>query len=691
MSNYLLEIGVEEMPAHLVAGAEDQLCERIKKFLNNHSLGFKKIIQYSTSRRLAVFVEGINSQTNSSIIENRGPSLKISQDSKGNWTKAAQGFAKSKGVNVEDLRKKNEYVYAVKYFKGKPASSILKLVGEEVIKKMKFSTYMKWSNYSFYFIRPIRWLVSLLDDKVIPFKILDLKANRYTNGHRFLGHNHIRLNTANDYKEKLFSNYVLVDSKKRKQVILSGLRKIAKKNGWILKIDYDLLEEVNNLVEFPTAFFGNFDKKYLNLPKIVLITSMKINQHFFHLENSKGELLPKFLSIRNGDNNHIENVIKGNERVLVARLDDAEFFFQQDQKYNINFFLNKIKSSIFHKKIGTISEHMHRVQIIAQKLSDLLGLNSNERDNLKRACEIYRFDLGTNMVDEFPELQGKMSGIYAKYFGENEIVSKALSEQYLPISTDGELPQTRIGALLSLSDKLDKLFSFFSVNIIPKGSNDPYGLRRSVTGIIKIIKKFDLVFSLKKLLSLIKKEGSFYAFNDSKFVDIYLSKKNFNVIMNFVLDRIKQLNDHVRYDILNCVTSDDNRGIIMLAFKRIEILNKHISDDDFKDILDSLVRVQNIATKVDVNKLPNPSLFKTNSEKVLYKKVNNLGGINLLFNNPDIFYDQLASLKDLINKYFKENMIMSKDLKIRNNRLIQVFILDKNISLLGKLKEIIKK
>ena len=488
-NSYLLEVGVEEMPAHVVTPSIHQLHDRVAKYLKDQRIDFAEIQEYATPRRLALLIHGLSDQQPDIDESVKGPAKKIAQDQDGNWTKAAIGFTRGQGATVDDIEfkevKGTEYVFVEKHIAGKPVAEVLKGL-PDVITSMNFPTLMKWGYHNLQFIRPIRWLVSLLNDEVVPFSILDVTAGRQTRGHRFLGHP-VDIDTADDYEQTLHDDFVIADQAKRKDLIKKQITEIIDQHQWQIDWDADLLEEVNNLVEWPTAFAGSFDEKYLALPEPVLITSMKDNQRFFCLRDQDGKLLPHFISVRNGNRKHLENVIKGNERVLVPRLEDAQFFYDEDQKLTIDQYVERLKKVSFHDQISSMADKMARTAIIAKLLGEKLNLTDQEQADLQRAAQIYKFDLTTQMVGEFAELQGIMGEIYAKLFGEKADVAAAVREHYMPISAEGALPQTKIGAILAIADKLDSIFSFFGAGMIPSGSNDPYALRRQAYGIVRIV------------------------------------------------------------------------------------------------------------------------------------------------------------------------------------------------------------
>lgn len=689
--SYLLEVGLEEMPAHVVTASMKQLGQRVTKFLKEQRLDFDAMKLYSTPRRLSLLISGLADRQPDINESVKGPSKKIAQDADGNWTKAAQGFTRGQGMTVDDIEFKDvkgtEYVFVEKHVPGKSAEEILPGLNK-VITSMNFPTMMRWGTHKLEFIRPIRWLVSLLDDQVLPFKILDVEAGRTTRGHRFLGHD-IDLKQATDYEQALHDDYVIVDPAKRKQLIVDQIDAIVDKNNWVIDKDADLLEEVNNLVEWPTAFAGSFDPKYLVLPDAVLITSMKDNQRFFYLRDHEGKLLPHFIAVRNGNSEYLDNVIKGNERVLVPRLEDAKFFYEEDQKLTIDQYVERLKRVSFHDKISSMYDKMQRVAVIAKVIGQRLGLSSEEMADLDRAAHIYKFDLTTQMVGEFAELQGIMGEIYAKLFGEKDDVAAAIREHYMPISAEGELPQTKIGAILAIADKMDSILSFFAVGMIPSGSNDPYALRRQAFGIVRIINDRNWHLPLMGIQPLLVK-----AFADAKITPTFDISKNSDAVREFFLDRIKQLfsSQHLRHDIIDTVTdthADDIANVIEAA----QAIDDHKDDDNFKDTVEALTRVIRLAKKGkfgDKEIKVDPQLFVNPSEKKLYDAVT---AVKEQAANRTVAenFTALRSLAPVISEYFDENMIMDKDEAVRNNRLAQLVVLARLAAVVGNLNDLIVK
>ncbi|NSP42457.1 glycine--tRNA ligase subunit beta [Enterococcus faecalis] len=670
----LLEIGLEEMPAHVVTPSRIQLEEKVIKFLDEHHLDYETVQSFATPRRLALKVTAIPEKQADVEEEVKGPAKKIALDAEGNWSKAAQGFVRGQGVTTEDIVFKElngvEYVYVTKFTKGQSAKEVLTKLND-VITSLTFPVTMHWANYDFEYIRPIHWIVALLDDEVIPFNVLDVTTGQTSRGHRFLGDD-VTFQHANEYETKLKEQFVVVQPNERKQMIVDQANALAAEKNWQLALDEELLEEVTNLVEYPTAFVGSFDEKYLSVPDEVLVTSMKEHQRYFEVRNDQGLLMPHFIAVRNGDNVHLENVIKGNEKVLIARLEDAEFFYNEDKKLTIEACVEKLKNVTFHEKIGSIYEKMQRVALIAQIIGRKVGLSEDELEDLKRASEIYKFDLVTNMVGEFPELQGIMGEKYALLQGEKPAVATAIREHYLPTSSEGELPETAIGAVLALADKLDSVFSFFSVGMIPTGSNDPYALRRQTYGVIRIIEDKGWTFPLVQLQTEVDEAVN----QDVEKYGVLLNEGQAEVV-EFVKARLRQLlmTKNVRHDIIDAVVSAEQADLSKL-FASANILKSRFEDQDFKPSMEALTRVINLAKKGqellgDTEEGIDPSLFENKAEKELYQAVNDLSeafATRTIAEN----YEALVNLRPLIDAYFNETMVMVEDEKVKQNRLKQL-------------------
>lgn len=653
--NLLVELGLEEMPAYLVTRSMEQLRDKMVVFLTDNRLAFEAIEMFSTPRRLAVRVKGLAEKQEDLTEDFKGPAKKIALDADGNFTKAAEGFVRGKGLTTADITfreiKGEEYVYVTKHETGRSAEEVL--VGiPEVLNSLNFPVSMHWADNRFEYIRPVHTLVVLLDDKALAMDFLDITSGRISRGHRFLG-TETEITSADSYEDDLRAQFVLTDANERENLIVEQIRAIEEKEGVQVEIDEDLLNEVLNLVEYPTAFLGSFDAKYLEVPEEVLVTSMKNHQRYFVVRDKTGKLLPNFVSVRNGNDYHIENVIKGNEKVLVARLEDGEFFWTEDQKLKIADLVEKLKNVTFHEKIGSLYEHMDRTKALALLLTEWADLSTEEIADLTRASEIYKFDLLTGMVGEFDELQGLMGEKYALLAGESAGVATAIREHYMPTSAEGDLPDTKVGAVLAIADKLDTILSFFTVRLIPSGSNDPYALRRATQGIVRILDKFGWDISLDVLLD------KAYSLELASLT--YAEKEE---VMAFFTARIEKMIDKkVSKDIITATLASDTfvvRDLIEIA----HALHDKAKEEGFKSAVESLARVANLAEKADSD-VVDEARFENAQEKALHDAILSLK----LDQSIDENLSELFALSPVIADFFDNTMVMADDAELKANRL----------------------
>lgn len=654
--NLLVELGLEELPAYVVTPSEKQLGDRMVAFLNEKRLAFEGIQTFSTPRRLAVRVSGLADAQTDLTEDFKGPSKKIALDADGNFTKAAQGFVRGKGLTTDDIEfrevKGEEYVYVTKHEAGKAAKEVLIDI-PEILSAMTFPVNMHWANNTFEYIRPVHTLTVLLDDEALDLDFLDIHSGRVSRSHRFLGHE-TEIASADSYEEDLRRVFVIADAKERQDMIVNQIKDIEKVQNVQVEIDDELLNEVLNLVEYPTAFMGSFDTKYLEVPEEVLVTSMKNHQRYFVVRDQAGKLMPNFISVRNGNAEYLENVIKGNEKVLVARLEDGEFFWREDQKLKIADLVAKLDNVTFHEKIGSLSEHMKRSKVIAAYLAEKAGASAEESKALARAAEIYKFDLLTGMVGEFDELQGIMGEKYALLAGEDAAVATAIREHYLPNSADGDLPETKVGALLALADKLDTILSFFSVGLIPSGSNDPYALRRATAGVVRIMDAFGLKIPMDELID------NLYALSFDS-----LTYEHKAEVMDFIRARVeKMMSKSVSKDIKEAVLAGSN-FVVAEMIEAADALVEASKAADYKAAVESLSRVFNLAEKTPADVTVDASLFENDEEKALAQAAAELN----LSGSANDKLAQLFALSPVIDKFFDNTMVMVDNEAVKNNRL----------------------
>ncbi|QED48674.1 glycine--tRNA ligase subunit beta [Cytobacillus dafuensis] len=684
----LLEIGLEEMPARFVTNSMDQLSDKIQAWMMEKKISFENIKAFSSPRRLAVLVEGVVEAQEDIHEEAKGPARKIAVDENGEWTKAAIGFCRGQGASVEDIFFKEingiEYVHVKKFIKGQETKSLLPEL-QQIITSLTFPKNMKWADKDLRFIRPIKWLLALYGSEVMPFSITTVETANWTLGHRFLG-SKIEINEPKDYEKALLGQYVIVNPEERKNAIRSQLVKIEEENNWVIPIDEELLEEVTNLVEYPTALFGRFEEEFLVLPEEVLITSMKEHQRYFPVKSHDGKLLPFFVTVRNGGHEHLEKVAKGNEKVLRARLSDADFFYKEDQKTEIESSLAKLKTIVYHEEIGTLAEKVNRVRKLTNEMAEKLDFSIEDKTVADRAAEISKFDLVTNMVYEFPELQGYMGEKYALQKGEKEAVAKAINEHYMPRNADDHTPSSHVGAALSIAEKMDTIASCFAIGIIPSGSQDPYALRRQATGIVQTLLNKDWEIELEWLIgsALIQIEEA----GITKKSKDEIAKE----IVAFFKLRIKHIlqEKRVRYDLIEAVLGNEIGSLPSLV-KRAEVLEARKNDDGFKENMEALSRVLNISSKAEIAGEINRDLFENEYEKNLYNKYVHISEKMEEKISESVSYEQLISLKQEIDEYFDHTMVMADNKEVRENRLNQMVMLAHIIRKFANVNEIIVK
>lgn len=669
----LIEIGLEEMPARFVTDAMNQLKEKTTAWLDEQQVPFGAVEAFSTPRRLAVRMTAVADKQKDRREESRGPAKNIAVDDEGNWTKAALGFARGQGVSPDELTfreiKGKDYLFADQLIKGRYTIDLLPSL-QNVIKNLSFPKSMRWNSYDLRFVRPIRWLLALYGDQVIPFSLTDVHTNHKTYGHRFLGEE-IRIDNPADYKESLLAQHVIVDPEERKQAIRDQLQTLSEEEGWHIRVEEDLLEEVNNLVEYPTALFGTFDEHFLELPKEVLVISMSEHQRYFSVENENGDLLPYFVTIRNGDHQHLQTVARGNEKVLRARLSDARFFWDEDRKITIDESLKRLNHIVFLEELGSMGAKAERILELAKTVADVLGIDGETLKMVDRAAQICKFDLVTHMVDEFSELQGVIGEKYANLDGESKEVARAVNEHYQPRYKGDFLPEGDIGAVVGIADKLDTIIGCFVVGKIPSGSEDPYGLRRSASGIVQILFERGWDFSLEALIDIalgVYETRGLLRQNHAelrKGLDQFFRLR----MKTFLQDR------GVRYDVIDAVLAAEPAAVGYLAAKADLLMQKR-EEPEFKAFVEALSRVTHISAKADYQETDvDPGLFEHDAEKHLYEATSRVyPEIKAAAEErqPARAYDALSSLQEPINDYFDHIMVMAEDEHLKRNRLKQM-------------------
>ncbi len=658
----LFEIGAEEIPAGFMPNILGQLKQLAITKLNDAHLPFESIATYGTPRRLALIVTGL-ADTSADISErHKGPSASIAYDTEGNATKAAIGFARGKGIDVADLVVEDGYIYAETKTAGVPSKNIVADLLPELIHSLNFPKSMHWGSLDAKFVRPVRWLVALLDEEVIPVEFATVTSSNVTRGHRFLGADEIIIANPASYVQTLKDNFVMVDQDERRQVITDQLHVIANKKNADIVWDDDLLEEINYLVEWPTALCGGFEDSYLSLPDAAIITPMKDHQRYFPLVNKEGKLLPMFLTVRNGSNHSIEVVQAGNERVLRARLDDAKFFFNEDRKKSLIDRQEGLTKIVFQEGLGNLADKTERLLQLGRVFAETCGLHEDATVVLERATELAKTDLTTGMVTEFTELQGVMGKEYALLDGESEAVAEAIFEQYLPRFAGDLLPVTEAGKVLSIIDKIDNIVATFSRGLIPTGSQDPYALRRQTIGILNILLNSEWNIPLQPIFV-----------ESMNLLNVPLNKQEelLQQVEDFFILRLKNiyLDREVPHHILDLLLS--NRELTVADVDGyVKALQANRIDENV-ELVQAYTRMYNLVKDVTFIGV-NESLLTVKAEQDLFA-VATIAAQDSLAAWLDSDYDTIVALPNTlvptINKFFEGVMVMDKDEAIKNNRL----------------------
>lgn len=658
----LFEIGAEEIPAGFMPIILGQLKQLAETKLNDAHLPFESIATYGTPRRLALIVKGL-ADTSAEISErHKGPSASIAYDADGNATKAAIGFARGKGLDVADLVVEDGYIYAETKTAGVPAKDIVTDMLPQLITGLNFPKSMHWGNLDAKFVRPVRWLVALLDEEVIPVEFATVKSGNVTRGHRFLGADEITIKNAASYVDTLKENFVMVDQDARRELISKQLHDMAASKNASIVWDDDLLEEINYLVEWPTALCGGFEESYLALPDAAIITPMKDHQRYFPLVDQEGKLLPMFLTVRNGSDHSIEVVQAGNERVLRARLDDAKFFFNEDRKKPLIDRQDGLTKIVFQEGLGNLADKTERLLKLGRVFGEECGLHEDAAVVLERATELAKTDLTTGMVTEFTELQGVMGKEYALLDGESPEVAEAIFEQYLPRFAGDVLPQTEAGKVLSIIDKVDNIVATFSRGLIPTGSQDPYALRRQTIGILNILLGSEWNISLRPIFK-----------SSMELLNVPADKQDelLGQVEEFFTLRLKNifLDREVPHHVIDLLLSNNELSVADAEGLVNALLANRI--DENVELVQAYTRMYNLVKDVEYTGV-NSDLLKEEAEKALFEAASKASEESLAAweaNDYAAVVAVPATLVPAINKFFEDVMVMDKDEAIKANRL----------------------
>lgn len=676
----LFEIGTEEIPAHYMPSILAQVKALAEKAFDEGNIAYGSVRTIGTPRRIALLVKDVDEKQADVSSKHKGPSVKIAYDADGNPTKAAMGFARGQKIDVKDLVVEDGYVYANVTSVGADTAGLLPDLMKGIVTGLNFPKSMHWGSLDFHFVRPIRWFVALYGTDVVPFELAGVTSGKVSRGHRFLGTGDFTIESPAAYEETCKEHFLIVDPEVRKQMILDGLQKLADEKGGTIIMDDDLLEEVVYLVEYPTALCGEFDEDYLKLPEAAIITPMKDHQRYFPMRDKDGKLMNLFLTVRNGNDYHLETVQHGNERVLRARLDDAKFFFEEDKKHHLVDYTEKLKKIVFQDGLGTLYDKAQRLEKITVFLNHKLDLGLDDA-KLQRASLLAKADLATQMVMEFTELQGVMGKEYALIDGEDKGVAEAINEQYQPRFAGDVLPQTDMGKVLGIADKFDTITGMFSRGFIPTGSQDPFALRRQTIGILNIL--MDAGWNLNChevfafVLSLLGVEGEDAAKVMGQ-LDDYFTLRLKNIFQDKGMD----------YHIIDCVLASDTLNAYEEARRAQALIDADIMGKT--DLLQAFTRVSNMIKGAD-NTEVNPDLFETEEEKALYSACQAMQ-VNLPQKYAVYDYEGVAEVLSegiaAINDFLDNVLVMHKDEAVKENRLHLLALTYSLIQPLGDIKKL---
>ena len=671
--NFLFEIGLEELPAQYVDKAEKDLKKIIENELKAERIKFSEIESFSTPRRVTAIIKDLAEKQDDLDKKSVGPSVEIAYKD-GQLTKAGEGFVKSQGATADDIKiienEKGKYISIEKFIAGKNTKEILPEILKNAIKKIEFEKSMKWADRTFRFVRPIKWFVTLFDNgEILPFEFEGLKGGNKTRGMRYFASQDIEINNPLDYEKILLENFVIVNGEKRREEILKSIKENGEKDGDTAIINKYLLDEVVNVVEYPYAIKGEFNKDYLQLPEDIITITLETHQRYFPVKDKDGKLSNKFIVIRNAPE-YSETVKKGNEKVVEPRLADAKFFFDEDLKGKFADNVEKLKEVTFQKDMGTIFEKVKRSEKIAEYLISELNL-SDKKENIIRTVDLAKVDLVSNVIGEkeFTKLQGFMGSVYAEKQGEDKDVALGIFEHYLPRYQGDELPTTVEGAIAGIADKMDTIIGCFSVGLKPTSSKDPYALRRATQGIIQVVLNSKLSFNYKELI-----EKAYEIFSDDKKV---LEKDVVKDVTDFFKQRIiNVLSEKYKKELINYEINLES-NVVELDKKLSELL-KLSQTENFEILINLLKRVKNIVKdEKNITTDVSSELFESKEEKALFDFANKLESVeNKEFSS---YIQELLNNADTINQFFDNVIINVEDEKLRGNRIALLKKLENSI------------
>ena len=661
----LFEIGTEEIPAHVMPHLLEDLAQLAETMLKEHRLSYEKVRTLGTPRRAALIVTGLAERQEDVNTETRGPSVAIAFDADGNPTKAGAGFARGQGVDPSALIQRDGYVYASVHESGAATAELLTSLLPDLVRAIPLPNSMRWGDLDFRFIRPIRWFVALYGTEIVPFTLAGVTSGNHSRGHRTLAPADFVITSAADYEAACEKAYIIVDPERRRAMICEQITETAKACGGTAEITPDLLEEVLYLVEYPTALSGSFEEKYLALPAEAVITPMRDHQRYFPVKAADGSLLPAFITVRNGGKAHLDVVAHGNERVLRARLADAQFFFDEDRKKSLAEHREKLKTVVFQRGLGSMYEKTERLMALTTAIVEEMATGDADGTALadaRRAAELSKADLVTGMVTEFTELQGIMGREYALLDGESPAVARAIDEQYMPRFAGDELPQTPLGVALSAADKIDNIVGTFSQGRIPTGSQDPFGLRRQALGLVLMLIEQESTMLLSDLVDEACDLYDLEEFRDK--MQVYVA--------DFIRLRLKNVLSErgVRYDVQEAVLGDVD--LVADVPVRAAYVERLLASEGGEALVQSFVRVGNIARSVTGGTV-DLAVFKAEEEGALLSAYQAAAAARA--EGEDTLPAEQA-LGRAIDTFFDAVMVMDKDARVKENRLSLLKMID---------------
>ena len=664
----LFEIGTEEIPAHVMPHLLEDLAQLAETMLKEHRLSYEKVRTLGTPRRAALIVTGLAERQEDVNTETRGPSVAIAFDADGNPTKAGAGFARGQGVDPSALIQRDGYVYASVHESGAATAELLTSLLPDLVRAIPLPNSMRWGDLDFRFIRPIRWFVALYGTEIVPFTLAGVTSGNHSRGHRTLAPADFVITSAADYEAACEKAYIIVDPERRRAMICEQITETAKACGGTAEITPDLLEEVLYLVEYPTALSGSFEEKYLALPAEAVITPMRDHQRYFPVKAADGSLLPAFITVRNGGKAHLDVVAHGNERVLRARLADAQFFFDEDRRKSLAEHREKLKTVVFQRGLGSMYEKTERLMALTTAIVEEMAAGDADGTALadaRRAAELSKADLVTGMVTEFTELQGIMGREYALLDGESPAVARAIDEQYMPRFAGDELPQTPLGVALSAADKIDNIVGTFSQGRIPTGSQDPFGLRRQALGLVLMLIEQESTMLLSDLVDEACDLYDLEEFRDK--MQVYVA--------DFIRLRLKNVLSErgVRYDVQEAVLGDVD--LVADVPVRAAYVERLLASEGGEALVQSFVRVGNIARSVTGGTV-DPALFKAEEEGALLSAYQAAAAARA--EGEDTLPAEQA-LGRAIDTFFDAVMVMDKDARVKENRLSLLKMIDDDL------------